>query len=398
MQLTDDGALLRRYVENGSDEAFADVVSQHINLVYSVALRQVGNPHQAEEITQAVFIILAKKAAQLRHDKALSSWLFQATRLTANNLIRSEMRRQRREQEAFMQSTLNETGDDAWPNIAPLLDTAVASLSEKDRRAVVLRFYEGRSIRDVGVALGASEGAAEKRVLRAVEKLRSIFTRKGIVLSSAVLTSAISANSVQAAPAVLAKSVAAVAIAKGAVASASTLTLIKGTLKIMAWAKAKTAVVAAAALILAAGTTTVIVKSSGHHPQVKLQWTPAEKESFQQESIARMSEGRQWALAAIKFAADHGNILPTNFRQIKTYVSNLSASNWEVVSGGSLSGIAKPAQTILFKEKEARPSPDGKFAKGYVFVDGHVEMVHSPDYEFATVEQKNGFLIEPAKN
>src|SRR4051794_10828463 len=121
MQFTDDSALLRRYIENSSDEAFAEVVSQHINLVYSVALRQVGNPHHAEEITQAVFIILAKKAAQLRHDKALSSWLFQATRLTANNFIRSEMRRQRREQEAFMQSTLNETSDEAWRNIAPLL-------------------------------------------------------------------------------------------------------------------------------------------------------------------------------------------------------------------------------------------------------------------------------------
>ena len=83
MQPTDDSALLRQYAENNSDEAFAALVTRHINLVYSVALRQVGNPHAAEEITQAVFIILAKKAAQLRHDEALSSWLFQATRLTA---------------------------------------------------------------------------------------------------------------------------------------------------------------------------------------------------------------------------------------------------------------------------------------------------------------------------
>ena len=90
MQLTDDGALLRQYAENHSDEAFAALVKRHVNLVYSVALRQVGNPHHAEEISQAVFIILAKKAAALRHDKALSSWLFQATRLTANNFLRSE--------------------------------------------------------------------------------------------------------------------------------------------------------------------------------------------------------------------------------------------------------------------------------------------------------------------
>ena len=98
----DDSALLRQFVGNRSDEAFAELVTRHVNLVYSVAMRQAGNRHQAEEIAQAVFIILAKKAKGLRHDKALSSWLFQTTRLTATNLVRSEIRRHRREQEAQM--------------------------------------------------------------------------------------------------------------------------------------------------------------------------------------------------------------------------------------------------------------------------------------------------------
>jgi hypothetical protein len=176
----------------------------------------------------------------LRHDKALSSWLFQATRLTANNFIRSESRRHRREEEAYMQSVLDE-------RIAPLLDTAVAGLREKDRRAIVLRFYEGRNLREVGLALGASEDAAEKRVNRALEKLRKFFTKRGVSSTTAIIAGAISANSVQAAPVALAKSVTAVAIAKGAAASASTLTLIKGALKIMAWTKAKTAMAGAAA-------------------------------------------------------------------------------------------------------------------------------------------------------
>src|SRR5258708_3980178 len=110
MQSADDSAPLRQYAENYSEDSFAALLARHINLVYSVALRQVGDPHHAEEITQAVFIILAKKAGDLRHDKALSSWLFQTTRLTANNFVRSERRRQRREQEAHMQSVLNETG------------------------------------------------------------------------------------------------------------------------------------------------------------------------------------------------------------------------------------------------------------------------------------------------
>src|SRR6266550_8719635 len=149
MQSTDDSALLQQYVEGHSDAAFAALVTRHINLVYSVAMRHVGDPHLAEEITQAVFILLAKKAAQLRHDQALSSWLFQATRLTAGNFVRSETRRHRREHEAHMQSVLDESGNDTWRQIAPLLDTAVASLSEKDRYAIMLRFYEGRNLREV---------------------------------------------------------------------------------------------------------------------------------------------------------------------------------------------------------------------------------------------------------
>src|ERR1035438_5528266 len=104
MQPADDSALLRQYAANHSDEAFAELVTRHINLVYSVALRHVGDPHQAQEIAQAVFISLDKKALQLRRDTALSSWLFQATRLTASNFVRSQIRRQRREQEAYGQS------------------------------------------------------------------------------------------------------------------------------------------------------------------------------------------------------------------------------------------------------------------------------------------------------
>jgi RNA polymerase sigma factor (sigma-70 family) len=267
MQSTDDSVLLRQYAGNNSGDAFAALVTRHINLVYSVALRQVGNPHHAEEITQVVFIILAKKAGELRHDKALSSWLFRVTRLTANNFVRSEIRRQRREQEAFMRTILNESGNEAWPGIAPLLDTAVAGLSEKDRRAILLRFYEGRNLSEVGAVLGASEDAAKKRVNRAVEKLRVFFTKRGVVLPATVLTAAISANSAQAAPAMLAKTITAVAMTKGVAASGSTLTLINGALKLMAWTNMKTVVVVGVVVILTAGTTTVVVQHQPHFPK-----------------------------------------------------------------------------------------------------------------------------------
>ena len=260
MEPTDDSALLRQYAESNSDEAFAALVTRHVNLVYSVGLRQTGKPHAAEEITQAVFIILAKKAAQLRHDKALSSWLFQATRLTANNFIRSESRRRHREEEAYMQSVLNEAGTELWPRIAPLLDDAVAGLREKDRQAIVMRFYEGRNLREVGLSLGVSEDAAEKRVSRALEKLRKFFTKRGVSSTTAIIAGTISANSVQAAPVALAKSVTVVAIAKGAAASGSTLTLIKGALKIMAWTKAK--IIVGIGILIVAGTGAVIVKNN----------------------------------------------------------------------------------------------------------------------------------------
>ncbi len=263
MQPTDDSALLRQYVENHSDEAFATLVAQHLNLVYSVALRQVGNPHQAEEITQAVFIILAKKAAQLRHDQALASWLFQATRLTASNFVRGETRRHRREEEAYMQSVLDESGGEVWPRIAPLLDTAVGALREKDRRAIVLRFYEGRNLREIGLALGASEAAAEKRVNRALEKLHRFFTRHGISSTTAVIAKTISANSIQVAPAALAKTISAVAIAKGSTAAVSTLTLVKGTMTTMTWLKLKFAVGLCAALLIAGGAVTVAISQTG---------------------------------------------------------------------------------------------------------------------------------------
>ena len=160
-----------------------------------------------------------------------------------------------------MQSILNEPEPDAWRQIAPLLDDAMGLLGEKDRNAIVLRFFENKNLSEVGAAMGASEDAAKMRVNRALEKLRKFFSKLGVTHSAAIIAGAVSANSVQAAPVALAKTISAVAIAKGAAASTSTLTLIKGALKIMAWTKAKTAIVASACVLLAAGTTTVAVRT-----------------------------------------------------------------------------------------------------------------------------------------
>jgi uncharacterized protein (TIGR03435 family) len=263
--MTDDMALLREYAQRNSEEAFATLVSRHVNLVYSVALRQVRDPHLAEEITQAVFIILARKAKSLGDKTILAGWLCRTARYVSANALTIQRRRQHREQEAHMQSVLNESENEAWLQIAPLLDTALAQLGETDHNAVVLRFFEGKSMKEIGLALGANEEAAKKRVNRAVEKLRKFFTKRGVTLSAAVIASAVSANSVQAAPAMFAKTATIVALAKGAAAGGSTLTLVKGALKIMAWTKAKTSIVAGVVVLLATGTTTVTVKEIQKH-------------------------------------------------------------------------------------------------------------------------------------
>jgi RNA polymerase sigma factor (sigma-70 family) len=258
-----DMELLREYDRQGSEAAFATLVQRHVSLVYSAALRHVGIAAHAEEITQAVFVILARKAARLRPDTILESWLYETTRLTALSFRRGERRRQFREQEAYMQSTLQESADaSTWNQLAPLLDEAMARLGNKDRAAVLLRFFKNKNLREVAAALKVNETAAQRRVHRAVGKLRAFFTKRGIILPAVVLTAAISANSVQAAPVALAKAVTAVAIAKGAAASISTLTLIEGALKIMAWTKAKTAIIVSTIIFLAAGTTFVAVRGS----------------------------------------------------------------------------------------------------------------------------------------
>ncbi len=256
---TNDMDLVREYARNRSEPAFAGLVQRHINLVYSVALRYTGNSEDAQDVTQAVFIILARKAASLRERTVLTGWLYETTRFTAARFIRTRVRRQIREQEAYMQSSLNEPDTSSvWRQLSPLLEEAMTQLGEKDRALLALRFLENKSGAETAAALGIQEWAVHKRTSRAVEKLRAFFSRRGVSVSAGVLIAAVSANSLQAAPAGLAATVTAAA-AKGAAVSGSTLTLIKGALKIMAWTKAKTAIVVGTAVILAAGTTAPII-------------------------------------------------------------------------------------------------------------------------------------------
>jgi uncharacterized protein (TIGR03435 family) len=261
----DDMDLVRDFAANGSEAAFATLVGRHVNLVYSAALRRLGNAHEAEEVAQATFIILARKAGGLRRGTVLSGWLYQTAQLTAANFQRAALRRQRREQEAFMQFSEQLEPDISWHRLSPLLEEAMMRLGQKERDAVVLRFFENRTVREVASALGLREDAAQKRVNRATDKLRDYFVRRGVQVSTAALLASIGTHAVQAAPVELGTKIAATAALKGAAGSGSMLTLIKTTLKIMAWTKAKTAIVICASVLLAAGTTTITVKKIQEH-------------------------------------------------------------------------------------------------------------------------------------
>jgi RNA polymerase sigma factor (sigma-70 family) len=235
-----DSQLLEEYVSRNSETAFQSLVNRYLNLVRSTALRQVRNAPLAEEVAQAVFILLARKAALLRQSKnlVLGGWLYRTTCFVAARAARGEMRRQRREQEAFQMQQLS-SADETWRRIAPLLDEGIEQLNPSDRDAIILRFFQGEPLRSVGGALGISEDAAKKRVSRSLEKLRAFFIRRGFTISTAVLATALAGQHAEAAPAGLAGAIGARALAHAGSATATLPALVAGTLRAWQWATVK---------------------------------------------------------------------------------------------------------------------------------------------------------------
>jgi RNA polymerase sigma factor (sigma-70 family) len=325
-----DMELVREYAAQHSEQAFETLVARHITLVYSSALRQVRDPHLAEEITQAVFIILAQKAGSLSPKTILPGWLYRTTRFTASKALQSQSRRQSREQKAYMQSTIEDAAtESAWQELSPVLDETMARLGAADRDALVLRYLENKSLQEVGMALGVEERAAQKRVARGLEKLRVLLTKRGVVISTMMIAGVISANAGQAVPVGLATMVCATAV-KGSAVAASVTTFVKGTINMMNWMKLKFALGAGVFALLAGGAATVAISQN----TVSGQLTAPE--------IARKSQA---AYAALSSYSDEGTVVTEGFSSdttttfhIRLQRPNLYRIDW-TQTGGFFTGI-----------------------------------------------------------
>jgi RNA polymerase sigma factor (sigma-70 family) len=254
MQSESDAQLLRAYVENGAEAAFTELVHRHTNLVYSAALRQVDSPAAAAEVAQGVFLGLVRGSSsllpRLTPEASLAGWLCRSARNLSLNHRRDEFRRLTRERQAMEQLITISDNDPDWEHLRPVLDEAMSELDETDYDALVLRFFQQRDYRAVGTALGVSDDTAQKRVTRALEKLRDLLSQRGIRATAATLSVVIAANAVQAAPMGLAATISTATLAATTV---TTTAVIAATKTIAMTTLQKVLVTATVAILAGAG-------------------------------------------------------------------------------------------------------------------------------------------------
>jgi RNA polymerase sigma factor (sigma-70 family) len=251
--MCDNQQLIDEYTTNGSEEAFRELVARYIDFVYSTALRLVyGDASSAEDVTQTVFISLARNAAGIKKEVKLGGWLHRHTYYVATRLVRDERRRKSRELAAVEMNELQDTSKINWVKISPLLDEAITQLGTADRTAILLRFFERRDFRSVAAVLGSNEDATRMRVNRALERLQALLTRRGVTLSTVLLGAMLTSEATQAAPLAMTATVSNAALASVVKTSGSLLTFSK-------FMKITKLTSGAAALLVVAITTTLVV-------------------------------------------------------------------------------------------------------------------------------------------
>jgi len=458
--MNDDLTLLRHYARDHSDEAFAQLVQRYCNLVWSAAYRVLGDASLAQDAAQTAFTDLARKAAQLPKQTILAGWLYRASWLAASKIARHESRRAQREEQAMQIQQQSEPGPDearAAQQLQPLLDSALADLDEADRNAVVLRFLAGRSLAEVGAALGSNEDAAQKRVARALEKLRGSFRARGVEVSGGLILAALSAAGAQVAPLGLPALLSGTALAGAAVTPTITALLLMKAKVILG-----TAVVATMATVMVIQHNSMnrltadnaslrqqlaapppppaapavdpdelnrrkaehdeLVRLRGDHQELvrlrdqiaqaaKLTNRPAAPrvELNQAETETAIAEAQQTrmvnSLKIIGVAGriyannTHQDFAPTNFVQLMNYgIANLDAKasvdNFELITYSAPVSFTSP-EVILAREKMPRQWPDGTWHRAYLLVDGSVQVRSSPTSDFSAIEQPtaNGLVL-----
>lgn len=290
----DDHVLLRRFVEERANEAFAALVERHVNLVYFAALRQTGgNTAMAEDVAQEVFSDLARKAASLVDRPVLAGWLYTSTRYAAANARRAAGRRRAREQEAYaMQEIMrDDSAATEWERTRPLIDEALHTLSATDREAVLLRFFQGRPFAEIGAALRLTEEAARKRVERAVDKLAAVLSRRGVTSTSAALGAVLVQQAAVAAPAGLAGTLAGSALVGMTTGTAAAGGAALGTTTAGFMASWKTLGVVSTLAVAAAGTAVYQTqRASGHAQAVREHVLAREQAEAGQAELKRRAE------------------------------------------------------------------------------------------------------------
>ncbi|MDB6028602.1 MAG: hypothetical protein JWM68_4825 [Verrucomicrobiales bacterium] len=345
-----DLELLQEFSRNQSEEAFNTLVRRHIDLVYSAALRQVHSLHLAQEVAQSVFIDLARNVDKLKPDTLLTAWLYQVTRRTAIDVVRSESRRQRREQLTVEHPDMNASETD-WNEIKPLLDEAMEALDEQDRNSLLLRYFENKSLRDVGQALGTSEDAAQKRVSRAVERLRDFFSRRGVTVGASSLVVLVSTNAIQSAPVAIFASITATGVA-GVITTATATTHTT-----MNWITAKIISAALAAALVSATGTYLVSGGKTKQLQRENQKLMASQKQLTTERDEALAASRQQENAPARLQSDNAELLRLR-GEVGVLRRQAAEAEKSHASTGAARQLRSPTTTTAATQTQSSPQED----------------------------------------
>jgi RNA polymerase sigma factor (sigma-70 family) len=399
-----DSELLSNYVATGAESAFAALVERHIGLVYSAALRIVVDPHLAQDVTQTTFAVLAREARHLIAHPVLPSWLHRTASNHAANLVRGEMRRRAREQEAHAMQPQTNEAEAQWKQIAPLLDGAINQLPERDRAVILLRFFGTKSAREIGADLRVSEEAAQKRVTRAVDRLRQIFVRNGVTLSAATLATILAFNATAAVPPGLSLSVTTGALAGGTVVTGFTGFSIS-TLKLILMSKLK--ISAICALVVAGVVTPLVIhhqrKANAAGPVVatnatpppdasataRIPSSPEELQKYHTEVAQTVDMLKQVGMQLRLSMRDNPNGVIDGAQVLEAVGAGVSGrKHVELMVPSSVVELrrtmSRMPETIVARTPDPIRTPEGKWLRVYTLADGsaHQRITDDPAETF----------------